>query len=100
MQHTKAYIPTATIDDLLANTFAALGDSTRLKIFNALLHMDTPCVSDLAEHIGISVSGVSQHLKILEHAGLVQKHRNCHKICYEVLNDTQLNKNVIKTITI
>ena len=49
---------------------AALGDTTRLAIFE-LLGRGPSAVGDLASQLPISRPAVSQHLKVLKEAGLV-----------------------------
>jgi DNA-binding transcriptional ArsR family regulator len=52
------------------NGFAALADPTRRTIFERLI--DRPsAVGDLARDLPVSRPAVSQHLKVLKHAGLV-----------------------------
>ena len=48
----------------------ALGEPTRLNIFQSLL-VRKHCVRSLARKLGISESAVSQHLKMMREAGLV-----------------------------
>lgn len=52
------------------NAFAALGDSTRRKVFERLAH-GPQSVSEIAKDLPVSRPAVSQHLKILKNAGLV-----------------------------
>ncbi len=49
----------------------ALADEKRLKMVEMLLRTDL-CVGALAKHLGVSKPAVSQHLRILRHAGLVK----------------------------
>ena len=51
--------------------FKALSDGTRLKIIE-LLSRRTYCVRALSLMLGLSESAVSQHMKILRDAGLVE----------------------------
>jgi len=51
--------------------FVALGDRSRRSIFIALMDGDKP-IKDLAEPIGITLTGLGQHIKILETASLVR----------------------------
>lgn len=61
--------------------FKALGETTRLKILRMLAEQDL-CVCDLEEVLQISQPRVSQHLKVLKQAGLVQERREAQKrIC-------------------
>lgn len=82
----------------LIDRFSALGDKTRYKLLALLSSREEICVSELAGEIGISTAGVSQQLKILEHAGLVERHRNGQKICYQVKSEDPINKEIIKII--
>ena len=50
--------------------FAALGDPTRLQIFERLARRPS-CVGKLSERMAVTRPAVSQHLKILKGAGLV-----------------------------
>ena len=60
--------------DQLSSTFAALADPTRRAILERLAEVDAT-VNELAEPFPISVQAVSQHLKVLERAGLVTRGR-------------------------
>lgn len=55
---------------LQARRFAALGDPTRLEVFR-LLSRAPLSVSQIAEQLPVSRPAVSQHLKVLNDAGLV-----------------------------
>ncbi len=85
-------------DSLLVQKFSALGDKTRFRLLSLLSGKEELCVSELAEEVGISNAGVSQQLKILEQAGLVERNRMGQKICYTVREDEELNKKVLKLI--
>jgi len=52
------------------NGFAALGDPTRRRIFELVAEQPSAVV-DLARELPVSRPAVSQHLKVLKHAGLV-----------------------------
>ena len=60
--------------DQLSSTFAALADPTRRAILGRLTRGEAT-VNDLAEPFPISVQAVSQHLKVLERAGLITRTR-------------------------
>jgi DNA-binding transcriptional ArsR family regulator len=60
--------------DQLSNTFAALADPTRRAILGRLAEGEAT-VNELAEPFPISVQAVSQHLKVLERAGLITRGR-------------------------
>ena len=57
-----------------SGVFKALGDSTRMAIFEHLLERPR-CTRFLSRRLGITESAVSQHLKVLLDAGLVERRR-------------------------
>jgi ArsR family transcriptional regulator, arsenate/arsenite/antimonite-responsive transcriptional repressor len=67
-----------------AELFKVLGVESRLKIIELLKEKGPLCVNELAEALGISSSAVSQHLKILKYAGLVNDERQGYFIPYNV----------------
>jgi ArsR family transcriptional regulator len=75
-----------------AKTFNALGDSTRFKLFQLLGEKPEICVSQLAEAMKITPACVSQHMKILAEAGLVNRVREGQRVCYQVNVDSPSNK--------
>ena len=71
-----AYIQATTLArDHLSTTFAALADPTRREILGRLAEKGEANVSELAEPFPITVQAVSQHLKVLEQAGLITRGR-------------------------
>src|ERR1700720_1491194 len=60
--------------DPLSTTFAALADPTRRAIL-AQLASGEKSVTELAEPFDMSLPGISKHLKVLEHAGLITRGR-------------------------
>ena len=60
--------------DQLSSTFSALADPTRRAILERLA-VGEATVNELAEPFPITVQAVSQHLKVLEHAGLITRGR-------------------------
>ncbi len=59
---------------ILNLTFAALADPTRRNMLNHLSQGDC-CVTDLAKPYTMSLPAVSKHLRVLEDAGLIRRHR-------------------------
>ncbi|MEX0306771.1 MAG: ArsR/SmtB family transcription factor [Ruegeria sp.] len=53
------------------DTFSALGDPTRRQVFEAVAERPRP-VGELADALPVSRPAVSQHLKVLSDAGLVE----------------------------
>ena len=60
--------------DPLTRTFAALADPTRRAILGRLAEGEAT-VNDLAEPFPMTTQAVSQHLKVLERAGLITRSR-------------------------
>lgn len=58
----------------LSNTFAALGDPTRLAILERLAEGEAT-VTELAEPFAMTMPAISRHLKVLESAGLIERER-------------------------
>ncbi|MEO8945782.1 MAG: metalloregulator ArsR/SmtB family transcription factor [Gemmatimonadaceae bacterium] len=55
----------------LDNAFAAIADSTRRAILTRLAAKGEATVTELAEPFAMSQPAISQHLKVLERAGLI-----------------------------
>jgi ArsR family transcriptional regulator len=74
----------------LTSLFKALGDATRLRLVN-LLHVQSLCVRDLQDVLGLSQSLVSRHLAILRGANLVRTQRQGPRVCYSLSHAPFLN---------
>lgn len=74
-----------------AQLFKALGVDTRIKIIELLKEKGPLGVNEIAEHLKISPSAVSQHLKILKFTGFVRDKRQGYWVPYE-LNPRALEK--------
>jgi len=59
------------LDDEVARIYAALGHSVRIAILRQLIREDACCCKDIVDRIDLAQSTVSQHLKVLVQAGLV-----------------------------
>lgn len=69
-------------ENSLRIVFSVLGDRSRFKIMKFLIRKKEMCVSELAEVLNVSISAVSQHLRILEMSGLVSCRRDGQMMCY------------------
>ncbi|MFQ5881745.1 MAG: ArsR/SmtB family transcription factor [Candidatus Methylomirabilales bacterium] len=69
----------------VADLFKVIGDPTRAKIVYTLTHEEL-CVCDLAAVLGMSVSAVSHHLRVLRNLRLV-KFRKDGRMVYYSLDD-------------
>ena len=86
-QIKKIKVGAAESDGKFPLIFEALGDQGRFRIFRLLMEHHDLCVTDVAEVFGITISAISQQLKILERVGLVQKMRMGQMVCYEIKDD-------------
>lgn len=77
--------------------FAALADSTRLKILHAFLDGDELCVCDVAHVTGMSVSAASHHLRKLR-ALQILSFRDHGKWTYYSLRDPFAGKLVERAL--
>jgi ArsR family transcriptional regulator len=79
--HLKArLLDDASVADL-AETFKVLGDTTRVRILDALARAEVP-VCDLADLLGLTQSAVSHQLRLLRGMRLVKSRRDGRHIYY------------------
>src|SRR5262249_49180298 len=70
-------------DDEALATFAwALAHPIRVRILRLLLEKDACVCGELVELLPVAQSTVSQHLKIMREAGLIQGEVDVPKVCY------------------
>jgi DNA-binding transcriptional ArsR family regulator len=67
-----------------AELFKILGVESRIRIIELLKEKGPLGANEMSEILGITPSAVSQHLKILKHAGLVHNERKGYWIPYEI----------------
>ncbi len=67
----------------LAETFKALGDSTRVRILDAVFRAEL-CVGEIATLLGLSESAVSHQLRLLRNLRLVRPRRSGQQIFYSL----------------
>lgn len=85
---TKQMMPKKTFL-LLAETFQALGDSSRIQIVWALSQGEL-CVGDVADTLEMTQPQVSHHLRMLRNLKLVKKRRD-GRTSYYSLDDDHIN---------
>ncbi len=83
-------------DERIVHILQVLGDTSRYKIFKILLEKKQLCVSEIANKLNVSVPAVSQHFRTFELVGIVEKERMGQKICYQLKDDDDLIKQLIK----
>lgn len=66
----------------LARLCKALGHPVRVRIVKLLLSVDTCVCGDIVERLPLAQSTVSQHLKVLKEAGLVEGTIDGPRTCY------------------
>lgn len=70
---TRRRGPSTTVDDeALAHMAKAVGHPARMRILRILAARDTCVTGDVVLELGLAQSTVSEHLRILREAGLVQ----------------------------
>ncbi len=73
----------------LSTSFSAVANTNRLRILYALSQTNELCVGDLAHILKISYPAVSNHLKKLRQASLVDFRREAQKVYYYVPEDNR-----------
>lgn len=76
-------------DDELADVMRALGHPVRLSILRILAKQSDCCCTDVTECLPLAQSTVSQHIKVLLDAGLVERVARGTRNCYS-LNASRL----------
>ena len=76
-------------DDDLANVMRALGHPVRLSIMRILAEQSSGdcCCTDVTQCLPLAQSTVSQHIKVLLDAGLVERHAKGTRNCYKLRSD-------------
>jgi ArsR family transcriptional regulator len=72
--------------DLQATLLKAMGDETRLEILE-LLRNGKMCVCEIVPRIDASQSNISQHLRILKDAGIIELEKHGRSNYYCVTNE-------------
>ena len=72
------------------DVFAALADPTRRKIIELLADDGQLPAAEIAAHFPVSAPAISQHLKVLQQAGLVSVERRAQQRIYRLNPQTML----------
>jgi DNA-binding transcriptional ArsR family regulator len=81
VQHALPFLVEDSTAELLAETFKALSDPTRVRMVSLLADAEL-CVCDLAAALGMSQSAVSHQLRTLRDLRLVRRRREGRQIFY------------------
>src|SRR5690349_16185598 len=75
--------------DELAATLKALADPVRLRVLSFIAGQrdGEACVCHVTEPVGLSQPTVSHHLKVLHHAGLLEREKRGAWVYYRVVAD-------------
>jgi ArsR family transcriptional regulator len=65
------------------DVFKALADSTRLKILESIRNGER-CICEIIPYTGKSQPNVSQHLKVMKHAGIIDERREGNRSLIKV----------------
>jgi ArsR family transcriptional regulator len=68
------------------DVFKALADPTRLKILECIKNGEK-CICEIIPYTGKSQPNVSQHLKVMKHAGIINERKDGTKIMIKVSSD-------------
>ena len=70
--------------------FKALTDPTRLKILECIKNGEK-CICEIIPYTGKSQPNVSQHLKIMKHAGIIEERKDGTRIMIKAPNNEIYN---------
>lgn len=85
-------------ESFLANSFKALGDLNRNRIFHLLCLKGEMSASKIADTLDISHSLASQHLKVLAYAKLISKKKTGSNVFYRLNRDDRFVRKMISTV--
>ena len=72
--------------ETLVKIFKALSDETRLKIL-IIIYSKTMCQTGISNHLQISDSAVSQHIKVLKDANIITGYKEGYYVFYKINGD-------------
>ena len=68
------------------DVFKSLADPTRLKILECIKNGEK-CICEIIPYTGKSQPNVSQHLKVMKHAGIIDERKDGTKVMIKASND-------------
>ncbi len=83
LERIKDRMPDEGILCELSDFFRILGDSTRVRILQALMY-ESLCVCDIASALDMTVSAISHQLRVLRQAKMVRTRREGKQVFYAI----------------
>ena len=80
-------VPEKEIMGHIADLFKGFADPTRVHILALLLVKTELCVTEIAEEVGVSQSGVSHQLRLLKQMQLIKFRRDGKNLWYSLADD-------------
>ena len=80
-------VPEKEIMGHIADLFKGFADPTRVHILSLLLVRQELCVTEIAEEVGVSQSGVSHQLRLLKQMHLIKFRRDGKNLWYSLADD-------------
>ena len=90
-RQTKTEINIPKMGDLWSERLSALSHPTRLEILQYLAARENSCCKDVVGRLSLAQSTVSQHLKVLVEAGLIDSKNEAQRSCYTLNNEALLS---------
>ena len=87
------------VDERATTAFKALSDLNRYRIFRILTEHPQISISNIADIMDISLPLASQHIKVLEQAGLLRKERIGKTVLPKLVRTDPFVQAIVKTIT-
>jgi DNA-binding transcriptional ArsR family regulator len=88
LEETKEQLDKVEDFQIVADVFKQLDDTSRLRIFWLLCHMEE-CVINIASLMDMTTPAVSHHLKQLRASGLIISRRDGKEVYYKAANTEQ-----------
>ena len=80
-------IPEKEIMGHIADLFKGFADPTRVHILSLLLAKEELCVTEIADQVGVSQSGVSHQLRLLKQMHLIKFRRDGKNVWYSLADE-------------
>lgn len=80
-------VPEKEIMGHIADLFKGFADPTRVHILSLLLAKGELCVTEIADQVGVSQSGVSHQLRLLKQMHLIKFRRDGKNVWYSLADE-------------